>query len=85
VSIVSRASTLTTTAFSPNPLTIARGTTVTWVNNDAATHDATADAGAFDTGAIAPGAQASMTFQSAGAFPYHCARHPGMVAMIDVQ
>ena len=29
-------------AFAPNPLTVAVGTTVTWVNNDTVTHDATA-------------------------------------------
>src|SRR6516225_324525 len=34
VSIVSGARTLTTTAYNPNPLTIAAGTTVTWTNND---------------------------------------------------
>jgi hypothetical protein len=44
-----------------------------------------ADGGAFNTGDIAPGAQASFTFQNAGSFPYHCGRHPGMVATINVQ
>jgi plastocyanin len=85
VSIVAGARTLTTTAYSPNPLSIARGTTVTWVNNDTSTHDNIADGGAFNTGDIVPGAQASFTFQNAGAFPYHCGRHPGMIATINVQ
>ena len=85
VSMVPGARTLTTTAFSPNPLNIARGTTVTWINNDTSTHDTVADGGAFNTGDIAPGSQASFTFQNAGAFPYHCARHLGMVATVNVQ
>src|SRR5215213_7334158 len=35
VSIVPSASTLTTDAFSPNPIQVSVGTTVTWTNNDA--------------------------------------------------
>jgi len=85
ISIVAGARLLTTTAYVPNPLTVASGTTVTWVNNDTSTHDNIADGGAFNTGDIAPGAQASFTFQTAGSFPYHCGRHPGMVATINVQ
>jgi plastocyanin len=85
VSIVAGARNLTTTAYSPNPLNISRGTTVTWTNNDSSTHDNIADGGGFNTGDIAPGGQASFTFQNAGAFPYHCGRHPGMVATINVQ
>ena len=85
ISIVSGARTLTTTAYSPNPLTITRGSTVTWVNNDSSTHDQVADGGTFDTRDVAPGGQASVTFQNAGTFPYHCGRHPNMVATINVQ
>ena len=85
VSIVSGARVLTTTAYSPNPVTITRGSTVTWVNNDSTTHDQVADGGAFNTGNVAPGAQASVTFQNAGSFPYHCGVHPNMVATIVVQ
>ena len=85
VSIVAGARTLTTTAYSPNPLNITRGTTVTWINNDTSTHNQVADGGAFNTGDVAAGGQTSFTFQNAGAFPYHCGRHPGMVATINVQ
>ena len=85
VSIVPGARTLTTTAYSPNPLTIARGTTVVWMNNDSSTHDQVSDSGVFNTGSVAPGAQASFTFQNAGTFPYHCGIHPNMVATIVVQ
>ena len=85
VSIVPGARTLTTTAYSPNPLNIPRGTTVTWINNDTSTHNQVADGGAFNTGDVASGGQASFTFQNAGAFPYHCGRHSGMVATVNVQ
>src|SRR6266849_6611184 len=55
VTIVSGARSLTTTAYSPNPLNVAVGTTVTWVNNDTSTHNSTADNGSFATGSIPPG------------------------------
>lgn len=85
VSIVSGASTMTTTAYAPNPITVSVGGTVTWVNNDNTTHTATGNDGLFDTGNIAPGASYSRTFTSAGSFAYHCTQHPGMVGTVNVQ
>jgi plastocyanin len=85
ISIVAGARTLTTTAYSPNPMTVAVGTTVTWTNNDTSTHNTVADSGAFATGTIAPGASASATMHTAGTFVYHCTIHPGMVATLVVQ
>ena len=85
VSIVSGSSTLTTTAYSPNPVTVAVGGTVTWTNNDSVTHTSVANNGAFNSGTIAPGGSFSMTFPSAGSFPYHCSIHPGMVGTVTVQ
>jgi plastocyanin len=85
VSVVRGASSLTTTAFAPNPLTVAVGTTVTWVNNDVASHDATADNHAFATGNIAPGGSASATLSTAGRITYSCTIHPGMTGVITVQ
>ena len=85
ISIVAGARTLTTTAYSPNPMTVANGTTVMWVNNDTSTHNSTADSGAFATGSIAPGASATATLRTAGTFAYHCTLHPGMVGTLVVQ
>jgi plastocyanin len=85
VTIVSGARNLTTTAYSPNPLTVAVGTTVTWMNNDTSTHNSTADNGSFATGSITPGASASVKLASAGSFVYHCTIHPGMVGTVVVQ
>src|SRR5215213_3342297 len=45
VSIVPGASTLTSNAFSPNPIQVSVGTTVTWTNNDAEPH--TVNAGEY--------------------------------------
>jgi len=84
VSIVSGSSTLTTTAYSPNPVAIAVGGTVTWTNNDNTAHTSTSDNGAWNSGNIAPGGSFSMTFTTAGSFTYHCTIHPGMIGTVTV-
>ncbi|GAC1580242.1 MAG: hypothetical protein NVS3B18_13890 [Candidatus Dormibacteria bacterium] len=71
-------------AFKPTPLSITKGTTVTWKNSDASTHTAAGDHSEFDTGNIAPGATGSFTFASAGTFTYHCGIHQYMTATITV-
>lgn len=88
VSIVSGAATKTTTAYSPNPITITRGMSVRWTNNDSTTHTSTSDAGmatSWSSGPIAPGASFSQTFNASGTFTYHCTIHPGMVGTVMVQ
>ena len=85
VTIVSGARSLTTTAYSPNPISVSVGTTITWLNNDSTAHTATSNNGAFDTGTISAGGSVSRQFSTAGSFPYHCSFHPGMVATINVQ
>ena len=85
VSIVSGATNLTTTAYSPNPITIAVGATITWTNRDTTTHTSTGLNGTWESGSIAPGASFSRTFPAAGTFPYRCTIHPGMVGTVTVQ
>lgn len=84
VSIVMGASALTTTAYSPSPVRLAVGNSVTWINNDNTTHTSTADGGAWNA-AITPGRTFTRTFTTTGSFPYHCTIHPGMVGTIEVQ
>lgn len=69
--------------FTSRVITIARGSTVTWRNQGEFPHSATADNGSFDTGIFNPGGQRSVTFNTAGTFPYHCVLHgaPGGVGM----
>lgn len=69
----------------PATTTIQAGDTVTWTNSSGATHTATADDGSFDTGNFADGASASVTFNEAGSFPYHCAIHSSMTGTIVVE
>jgi plastocyanin len=72
-------------AFAPGSITVAAGTTVTWTNQDSASHTVTADDGSFDSKALATGATFSQTFPTAGSFTYHCAIHTSMTATVVVQ
>ena len=74
-------------AFSPATVTVNVGDTVTWTNAEGGgiPHTATSDTGAFDTGSIADGASAAITFSTAGTFPYHCTIHPTMLGTVIVQ
>lgn len=77
--------TISNFAFSPQTLTVAKGTAVTWTNNDSTTHTVTSDSGVWDSNELAPGKTFSFTFNQAGTFPYHCKIHPSMTAKIIVQ
>ena len=70
-------------AFSPATLTIKKGTTVTWTNNDSAVH--TIKSGTFNSGDLAKGASFKFTFETAGTFDYSCGVHPSMLGKIVVQ
>lgn len=74
-------------AFSPDPLEIAVGTTVTWTNADGFAHTATSqDAAApFDTGKLETGRAASYRFETPGTFAYKCAIHNSMTGTIVVK
>jgi uncharacterized protein (TIGR03382 family) len=72
-------------AYSPASVTVSVGDSVTWTNNDGATHTATADGGSFDTGNIGNGASKAVTFATAGTFAYHCAIHSAMHGTVVVQ
>jgi predicted lipoprotein with Yx(FWY)xxD motif/plastocyanin len=64
-------------AFNPSPLTVKVGSTVTWTNNDSASHNVTADDGSFKSDTLAKGATFSFTFTKAGTYQYYCSFHGG--------
>lgn len=85
--------------FFPRNLLVAEGTTVEWLQLDAAPHTVTAGAPfgppelrAFDSAREAEGLYEMMfdgdtfahLFESVGDFDYHCAPHPGMQAVVRV-
>ncbi len=73
-------------AFNPAALTVAVGTTVSWVNQDTAAHRMVATtAGGFNAGTAKQGESVSATFDAAGVFPYICEFHPQMAGTITVE
>ena len=89
VSIVPGSSTLTTDAFSPNPIQVSVGTTVTWTNDDAQPHTVNSGenatpSGLFDSPIMPTAGTFEYTFTEAGEFPYFCILHPNMVGTVSV-
>ena len=94
VSIVSGASTLTNTAFKPNPATVHVGDTVTWTNDDTQPHTVTSGSNGtpdnkFNSSPnfnplLSPGQTFQHKFTAAGQYPYFCQLHPNMVGTVSV-
>jgi plastocyanin len=70
--------------YDPTPITVHVGATVTWVNDGANYHSATARNHSFDTQPFAPGERRSYTFTRVGTFEYFCEVHPFMHAKVKV-
>jgi plastocyanin len=70
-------------AFAPADLTVKTGTTVTWTNQDSATHTVTFDSGPTSDGLV-NGATYEQTFGTAGTFTYHCRIHASMKGTVTV-
>ncbi len=71
--------------YDKNIINVKVGETVTWVNEDAVSHTATADDGSFNTQLLAQGEKASVTFTKKGSYPYHCTVHPNMRGTVVVE
>jgi plastocyanin len=76
--------TIQSDGFTPNPVSVPAGATVTWTNGDSVAHGVVGSNPAFDSGSIAPGGMFSQTFPAAGTFTYHDAANPGMVGVVTV-
>jgi plastocyanin len=94
VSVVSGSSSLTDTAYQPNPIQVSVGNTVTWTNNDSQPHTVTSGSNGqpdnkFNSSPnfsplLNPGQTFSFTFTQAGDYPYFCMLHPNMVGTVSV-
>ena len=94
VRIPQGSSELTENAYTPNPVEVNVGDTVTWINDDITPHTATS--GSSSSGStgmfggtddspeiIGPdGGRQSFTFDEAGVFKYYCTLHPNMVGNV---
>lgn len=72
-------------SFTPAKITVKKGTKVTWTNNDDTTHTVTSDSGkTLDSGSLDRGESYTVSFDTVGSFPYHCAFHTGMTGTVTV-
>lgn len=70
-------------AFSPEKVTVAVESRVTWTNKDPAPHSITAKL--LDSGLMGQGDSYSYQFLKTGTYTYHCSIHPYMEGVIVVK
>lgn len=70
-------------AFDPQNLTISKGLTVTWTNNDTQDHSVKSET--FNSNTLTPGSTYQHTFDATGTYDYTCGIHPSMRGQIIVQ
>ncbi|WP_455922751.1 cupredoxin domain-containing protein [Pseudomonas putida] len=70
--------------FDPQPLEIAIGTTVTWINHDPIPHTVAETSHLFRSAALDTDERFSWTFKDPGTYQYFCTVHPQMVGTIHV-
>jgi len=72
--------------YSPNPLNVHVGDTVTWTNEDDAPHTVTSTSGPtkLDSPQLSKGQSWTYTFPTAGTYMYYCTVHPDMKAEVVV-
>lgn len=72
-------------AFAPSIITVARGTTVIWTNQQAGVqHTVISDTNAFGSGTLNTGVSFRFQFNTPGTFSYHCSIHPSMRGTVTV-
>ena len=71
--------------FSPTPLTVPKGATVTWVNQDDIPHSIVCPALAFHSYPMDTDGRASFLFDKPGKYDYACGLHPFMRGQVIVQ
>ena len=71
--------------YKPLRAKVKAGAAVTWTNDGALPHSATAIDGSWSTGEIAPGRSATITFDRPGTYIYRCADHPWSYAQLVVE
>ena len=69
-------------AFSPATLTVASGTSVTWINKDSTGHTVVGEG--FSSSTINHGETFMNQFTAPGTYAYHCGIHPTMAGTIIV-
>jgi plastocyanin len=71
--------------FTPTPLTVKAGSTVTWVNMDDEPHTVVSNTKMYRSGALDTKESFSFKFVEPGTYHFTCSIHPRMVGIIIVQ
>ena len=73
-------------AFSPADITVKKGTTVTWTNEDNVVHTVTETDGRTgpQSDDLQKGDTYTFTFNDMGTFKYHCSHHSSMTGTVTV-
>jgi plastocyanin len=71
--------------FIPGEITVARGTTVTWVNNETMPHTVVSPNQGFRSKTLVKDAKFSFTLTTPGDYDYLCSIHPNMKGKIIVK
>lgn len=72
-------------SFTPVTLSVAPGTTVTWVNKDDVPHTIVSTDDKFKSQALDTDEKFSFTFSNPGTYEYYCSVHPKMTAKVIVK
>jgi len=72
-------------SFTPKEITVAKGTTVTWTNQDDVPHTVVSTEQKFRSKALDTEDQFSFTFGEAGTYVYFCSVHPVMMGKVIVK
>lgn len=73
-------------AFNPANITVKKGTTVTWTNQDTVAHNVVETDGKAGPNSklLQKGESYSFTFDTVGKFQYFCSVHPNMIGSVTV-
>lgn len=71
-------------SFQPEETRVEAGTTLTWTNDDDATHTTTSEDEVWASGDLEPGAGFSVTIDEPGTYPYVCSIHSFMAGTVVV-
>lgn len=72
-------------AYTPQDITVAKGTTVVWVNHDSMTHTVAADTPHFESPPLETDDKFTKTFNEPGVFTYVCTQHGRMSGTVTVK
>jgi plastocyanin len=71
--------------FGPETVTVAPGTTVTWINGDDIPHTVVSQSKVFRSKTLDTDDRYSFTFDAPGEYPYFCSLHPHMTGKVVVK